>query len=612
MLDLNTLNSSQNMIKLCHTFINMEITRYVIDCDFGAKAQLDDRIGKQVTALVWTVLARPGRKFDQGELRPAVSRTDAPDPTGKRFILETLGKSDQFGWGQGPAWQHEPIQIELARERPKCREDVRQRRIDDEQIAQVDTLLSAKVDETDEDTRILGVADDLDAMELIVAESGERQGTTTNVSRVRSSAGSSQMPRNLVDSRGHIRQIGRRKLGVNFQQEALLFDVRHVRRTIGTNNSKSSNFELYHYSRKGAMYWSEYFLYSVKSANFKICTETFNSLKRNLQNKWELVTMQAEEQFVEWSTLAINASIVRNRIGGKDSAPEGGGGRKTRSRTLRYCKVILLLWQDGKDEKSMEECNKQFSDDELLTLSEGNLSKPGTSLTMCKASLEKFPSNEENRCIKAIASNESPQDIAAKMSNCCLKESTIEPESGSVENLKELMPITIPTIETSAPASAEEETTGISDITIIESTIPEEQPTASAEPIQDGSPAVAPSTSPEVVPSTSADPKPSSLSETPSRMRRPPKKTRILSEEGYSRPSSSVKFETNKQISVDLVCSIGSSSSISGSQSHLSQSQESTELEAAGRASSVELVPDEGQEGQPHQSRTDICPWEDE
>lgn len=263
-------------------------------------------------------------------------------------------------------------------------------------------------------------------------------------------------------------------------------------------------------------------------------------------------------------------------------------------------------------QKSMEECNKQFSDDELLTLSEGNLSKPGTSLTMCKASLEKFPSNEENRCIKAIASNESPQDIAAKMSNCCLKESTIEPESGSVENLKELMPITIPTIETSAPASAEEETTGISDITIIESTIPEEQPTASAEPIQDGSPAVAPSTSPEVVPSTSADPKPSSLSETPSRMRRPPKKTRILSEEGYSRPSSSVKFETNKQISVDLVCSIGSSSSISGSQSHLSQSQESTELEAAGRASSVELVPDEGQEGQPHQSRTDICPWEDE
>ncbi|KAF6206313.1 hypothetical protein GE061_017544, partial [Apolygus lucorum] len=28
--------------------------------------------------------------------------------------------------------------------------------------------------------------------------------------------------------------------------------------------------------------------------------ETFNSLKRNLQNKWELVTMQAEEQAEEW------------------------------------------------------------------------------------------------------------------------------------------------------------------------------------------------------------------------------------------------------------------------------------------------------------------------
>uniref|UniRef100_A0A0K8SJH4 Regulator of G-protein signaling 7 n=1 Tax=Lygus hesperus TaxID=30085 RepID=A0A0K8SJH4_LYGHE len=248
---------------------------------------------------------------------------------------------------------------------------------------------------------------------------------------------------------------------------------------------------------------------------------------------------------------------------------------------------INVTYRDIK-QKSMEECNKQSSDDELLTLSEGALhSKPGPSLKLSHASLEKVTNEEENPSEKESKPQlvESQENITVRMSVCGLDEL----KSCSSENLEKTT-ITIPIIETSAPPNNEEEV-GSSESTVA---IIEEHSTAIVETSQPDSVTVTP-VDVEQVPTTSSEPKLAPC-DTPPKTRKQPKKTRLLSEESY-RSGVSQKMEQNKQISVDLVCSMGSGEVLNTA----STSQ---------RASSVEGVPEETKEGQ--QSRTDICPWEDE
>lgn len=315
---------------------------------------------------------------------------------------------------------------------------------------------------------------------------------------------------------------------------------------------------------------------------------------------------------------------------------------------------INVTYRDIK-QKSMEECNKQSSDDELLTLSEGSLQpKPGPSLKLSQASLDKVVLEEASRTkVSTTKLNESQENITVKMGGCRLEES----ETRSSPRIREEPPqITIPIIETSAPANGEEEeeeapSESTATVVTVEEqpppkveisqpeatvyvemsetkTTPGEEPTPissgeqpkedatcgeqGATPSDEQKPSTSaepkPSTSDDQKPSTSGEPRPSSSgeklkpstsdhksSENVQKTRKQPKKTRLLSEEGY-RSGIGQKFDTSKQISVDLLCSM--------------ESTESTESVATTeRTSSVEGIPEEGQ---PQKKRTDICPWEDE